>query len=85
MSLDELDQMLLHCIHSDDSVISEEAKSAVDYTDLVKQGQLSKQEYAELMKDIQRTISIHQSMSDMQSKEVLNTALTGLINIATML
>lgn len=84
MTIDEFQHILLECVHSDDEVLSEEATTANEYTNLCKRGQLTREEYIELMSDIQRTISIHQNMSDMVAKERLNTALNGLITIAKL-
>ena len=46
--------------------------------------QLSKDEYIELLADVQHTISIHQNMSEMQAKERLNVAINGLISLASL-
>jgi hypothetical protein len=52
---------------------------------MCKAGQISKEEYVELIKDIQRQINIQASMAELESMEKLNTAINGLINIASVL
>jgi hypothetical protein len=49
---------------------------------MCKEGNVSPQEYAELLRDIQRKINIKQSMSELENLSKLNTAINGLISIA---
>jgi len=84
MNLQDLEHELLMLAASSDPVIQTEANTASQYTDMVKAGQLSKGEYAELLTDIQHTIAIHQNMSEMEAKERLNVAINGLITLASL-
>ena len=84
MTIEEFQRMMLECVYSDDEVLRNEATTANEYTELCKQGKLSREEYVELMEDIKHTISIHQNMADMVAKERLNTAINGLISIAKL-
>jgi hypothetical protein len=51
---------------------------------MFKQGQLSKDEYMQAMADIATSARINQSMNDMSNLETLNSAITGLINLASL-
>lgn len=81
----EHNQYLLGEAHtSQDPVIKQAAATANEYTELFKSGQLSKDEYQQLMADIAITARINQSMDDMARLAMLNTAITGLINLASL-
>ena len=85
MSIEQLQQQLGECFHgSEDPVVKEAAATANQYTDMVKSGQISKDEYVELMKDIARTNDINKNMANMQIMEYMNTAINGLINLAAL-
>lgn len=84
MSLQHIEHELLMLAASNDPVIQTEANTVGEYTEMMKAGKLSKDEYIELIADIQRTISIHQNMSEMEAKERLNVAINGLISIASL-
>ena len=68
--------------------LNPEANSAAEevnqLTEAVKSGQLSRAEFIELVKDIQHRINIHQNMSELETLEKINTAINGLINLASM-
>lgn len=81
----EHNQSLLSSISSHNPDLVEAAKNVQEYTELFKQGQLSKEEYADLIEDIQRQINIQHNVSELESMEKLNTAINGLINIAKLL
>ena len=51
---------------------------------MFKAGQLSKEEYQQAIADIATSARINQSMNDMTNLEMLNTAINGLINLASL-
>ena len=79
-----MQQLLGQANTSPDPVIQQAAATANEYTELFKSGQLSKDEYQQLMADIAVTARINQSMNDMERLQKLNTAITGLINLASL-
>lgn len=78
----EYNQQLLSSVQSNDPEFMQAALSANELTEMCKAGQISKEEYAELLRDIQRKININQSMSELENLSRLNTAINGLIAIA---
>jgi len=80
----EYNQSLLASISSQNPDVMAAAATVNQYTEMCKQGQISKEEYAELIKDVQRQINIQASMAELEAMERLNTAINGLINIAGM-
>jgi polyhydroxyalkanoate synthesis regulator phasin len=81
----EYNQSLLASISSQHPDVNAAAAQVNQYTEMCKAGQISKEEYVELIKDIQRQINIQASMAELESMEKLNTAINGLINIASVL
>ena len=75
-------QSLLAEISSVNPDVMAAAANVQEYTEMFKTGQISKDEYADLIEDIQRQINIQSHMAELQSMERLNTAINGLINIA---
>jgi len=59
------------------------AQTAHQYTEAFKAGQLSKDEYMQLMSDIAKTNEINKNMDNLQVMEYLNTAINGLITLAS--
>jgi polyhydroxyalkanoate synthesis regulator phasin len=84
MSLQNIEHELLMLASSNDPVIQTEANTVGEYTEMMKAGKLSNDEYIELLHDVQNTINIHQNMSEMQAKERLNVAINGLISLASL-
>jgi predicted ATP-grasp superfamily ATP-dependent carboligase len=80
----EYNQSLLASISSQNPDVMAAASTVNQYTEMCKTGQISKEEYAELIKDVQRQINIQASMAELEAMERLNTAINGLINIAGM-
>ena len=52
------------------------------YTEELRAGNISQSEYAELLRDLQRQITITENMNQFETKQRLNTAITALITIA---
>lgn len=85
MSVEQFQQTLIDSHNSSqDPTIQELAKTAHQYTELVKSSQISKEEYIELMEDIQRQASINNSADHQQLLTHMNTAINGLINLAKL-
>ena len=53
------------------------------YTEELKAGNISQSEYAELLKDLQRQITITENMGEFETKQRLNTAITALVTLAS--
>ena len=70
------------------SIISFEVTDAAakvhEYTDMCMKGEISRQEYIELVKDIQRQLNINQHMVEQDNLLLMNTAINGLINLASL-
>jgi hypothetical protein len=85
MSVEQYQQQLTECFHgTTDPVAQQAAATANQYTDMVKAGQVSKEEYIELMADIQRTAEINKHVHNQQVLEHMNVAINGLINLAKL-
>lgn len=84
MNVEELQQHLLICISSGDQAIQNAAGMANQYTEAFKAGQISKEEYMEILADVQRSINIQTSMSELEAKQRLNVAINGLLNLASL-
>ena len=86
MSVEQFQQQLLECFNgSQDSNVQTASQTANQYTEMVKVGQLSKDEYIQLLSDIQQTNIINKSVDNQQVMEYMNVAINGLINIASMM
>ena len=58
------------------------AESTQAYTQELRAGNISTAEYAELLQDLQRQIVIVENMSQFETKQRLNTAITALVTLA---
>jgi hypothetical protein len=84
MSVEQHQQTLANCYNgSDDTAVKGLAQQANNYTELLKNGQITNAEYVELMKDIERQISINNSISNQQVMYNLHAAVVGLITLAS--
>jgi polyhydroxyalkanoate synthesis regulator phasin len=80
----EYNQSLLASISSSNPDINAAAQQVNELTEMCKAGQISKEEYAELILDVQRKINIEANMAELEAMERLNTAINGLITIAKL-
>lgn len=80
----EGNQQILTEISSQNSTVMEAARTVYLYTEMCKKGQLSQEEYVELISDIQRHMNINNSMIELENLQKLNTAINGLITIARL-
>lgn len=84
MSMIEYQQGILASVRTNNPMLNEAAATVQQYTEMCKAGQITKEEYAELVLDVQRSINIQENMSDLETLEKLNTAMNGLINLAKL-
>ena len=78
----EYNQSLLASISSQNPDVNAAAQQVNQLTEMCKSGQISQQEYVELIADVQRQINIQANMAELEAMEMLNTAINGLIMIA---
>ena len=84
MSWSQWEAEVLHILNnSDDENTRMVAATTNAYTEELKSGNISQSEYAELLRDIQRQITITENMSQFETKQRLNTAITALVTIAS--
>jgi len=84
MSVETFQGQLGQAFTSPDPAIQQAANTANQYTEMFKAGQLTKEEYMQAISDLNNTARIQQSMNDMANLEMLNTAITGLITLASL-
>ena len=83
MSWSQWEAEVLHVLNnSDDENTKMVATAAAAYSEELRAGNISQSEYAELLRDLQRQITITENMSEFETKQRLNTAITALITIA---
>ena len=78
----EYNQSLLASISSQNPDVTAAAQQVNQLTEMCKSGQISQEEYVELIADVQRQVNIQENMAELESMEMLNTAINGLIMIA---
>ena len=84
MSWQQWETEVLHIINNpDDENTRMVATATRAYTEELQAGNVSQAEYAELLRDLQRQITIVENMSQFETKQRLNTAITALVTIAS--
>ena len=84
MSLAQWETEVLHILNNpDDENTKMVATATRAYTEELRAGNVSQAEYAELLQDLQRQIIIVENMSQFETKQRLNTAITALVTIAS--
>jgi len=84
MSWSQWENEVLHIINNpDDENTKMVATATAAYTEELRAGNISQAEYAELLRDLQRQLTITENMSQFETKQRLNTAITALITIAS--
>ena len=84
MSWQQLENEVLHILNNpDDENTRMVATATAAYTEELRAGNISQTEYSELLQDLQRQIIIVENMSQFETKQRLNTAITALITIAS--
>ena len=85
MSIEQYQQQLESAYNeSKDLDVQTTAQQINQYTEMFKIGQLSRDEYVQTLADLQRVAMIHRTMDNMESMEHLNSAITGLISLASL-
>jgi hypothetical protein len=85
MNIESFQQMLSEVYNgSQDPVAQHTAQEVNQYTEMFKAGQLSKEEYLQLVEDLQSTAIINKNMDNMETLQYMNTAINGLISIAKL-
>jgi RNA polymerase-interacting CarD/CdnL/TRCF family regulator len=83
MSWQQWETEILHVLNNADDENSRQIAVATSaYTEELKAGNISKSEYSELLQDLQRQIVITENMSQFETKQRLNTAITALVTLA---
>jgi polyhydroxyalkanoate synthesis regulator phasin len=80
----EYNQSLLASISSSNPDVNAAVQQVNELTEMCKRGEISKEEYTELIEDVQRQVNIQASMAELEAMERLNTAINGLISIAKL-
>jgi ubiquinone biosynthesis protein UbiJ len=84
MTVEENQQALLESYNgTNDPKVQESAHTANQYTEMFKAGQITKDEYIQMMNDIILANNINRNAENMQVLEHMNTAINSLINIAS--
>ena len=84
MSWQQWETEVLHILNNpDDENTRMVATATRAYTEELQAGNISQSEYAELLRDLQRQIIIVENMSQFETKQRLNTAITALVAIAS--
>jgi hypothetical protein len=85
MTFQDYQQQLTQCFSSQDQNIQVAAQQANNYTEMLKAGQLNKQEYQELLLDMQRSAAITQSIDQAGYALMLNNVINGLLSVSSFL
>jgi hypothetical protein len=80
----ELYQNDLANVDSRNPDVTDAAAQAHQYTEMCKAGQISREEYIQLMKDIQSMLNVNQHLVEQQTLVLMNNAINGLIQIASL-
>jgi len=84
MSWTQWEAEVLHVLNNPDDENTRMVATATNaYGEELRAGNISQSEYAELLRDLQRQITITENMSQFETKQRLNTAITALVTIAS--
>jgi len=84
MSWQQWETEVLHILNNpDDENTKMVAQATAAYTEELRAGNISQSEYSELLQDLQRQITITENMSQFETKQRLNTAITALVTLAS--
>jgi RNA polymerase-interacting CarD/CdnL/TRCF family regulator len=84
MSWQQWENEVLHILNNpDDENTRMVATATAAYGEELRAGNISQSEYAELLQDLQRQITITENMSQFETKQRLNTAITALVTLAS--
>ena len=83
MSWQQWETEILHILNDPDDENTRQVATATNaYGEELRAGNIKPSEYAELLLDLQRQITITENMSQFQTKQRLNTAITALVTLA---
>jgi hypothetical protein len=84
MSWQQWETEVLHIINNPDDENTRMVATATNaYGEELRAGNIRPGEYTELLRDLQRQITITENMSQFETKQRLNTAITALVTIAS--
>ena len=84
MSWQQWEAEVLHILNNPDDENTRMVATATNaYGEELRAGNINQSEYAELLRDLQRQVTITENMSQFETKQRLNTAITALITIAS--
>ncbi len=84
MSWQQWEAEVLHILNNPDDENTRMVATATNaYGEELRAGNIRPGEYAELLLDLQRQITISENMSQFETKQRLNTAITALVAIAS--
>jgi len=84
MTWSQWEAEVLHILNNSDDENTRMVATATNaYGEELRAGNISQSEYAELLLDLQRQITITENMSQFETKQRLNTAITALVTIAS--
>jgi RNA polymerase-interacting CarD/CdnL/TRCF family regulator len=84
MSWSQWENEVLHVLNNpDDENTRQVAQATAAYGEELRAGNISQAEYAELLRDLQRQIVVSENMSQFETKQRLNTAITALVALAS--
>jgi len=84
MSTVQQHQEELASVNSRNPDVTDAAAKVHEYTEMCMKGEISREEYIELIKDIQRELNINQHMVEQDNLILMNTAINGLISLASL-
>ena len=84
MTWSQWETEVLHILNNSDDENTKMVATATNaYGEELRAGNIGQSEYAELLRDLQRQITITENMSQFETKQRLNTAITALVAIAS--
>jgi RNA polymerase-interacting CarD/CdnL/TRCF family regulator len=84
MSWQQWENEVLHILNNPDDENTRMVVTATNaYGEELRAGNIKPGEYAELLLDLQRQIVISENMSQFETKQRLNTAITALVTLAS--
>jgi RNA polymerase-interacting CarD/CdnL/TRCF family regulator len=83
MSWSQWETEVLHILNNPDDENTRMIATATNaYGEELRAGNIKPSEYAELLLDLQRQLTISENMSQFETKQRLNTAITALVTLA---
>lgn len=84
MTWQQWETEVLHVLNNPDDENTRMVATATQaYGEELRAGNISQAEYAELLLDLQRQITITENISQFETKQRLNTAITALVTLAS--